>query len=1034
VQQKSDIDALVVERFCQPLAVAWKRAVDKVGTDQEFKAWRRAGELLVRTLALLAVADFMRGAESDDVDSALMQLDNPNIALWVHLLDSAVPVLQEIADRESLFPELLESYGSSEDEANQFKSCLYLIFKLDDVIVGGSAHPSICDSYRQAVRGLAEHASWLASYDFVHLGSFQVSKDGGWGAEIRSFRGAGPPGPPRRIAGSESRPHPGVYAYDEARGRLVALSAFFRYLAGSGFASEGLYVFQETWQSQVLYKSPLDLVPLFIGYPEELEWLPLGEILEDTGTVVDDFRFQEAPRIVVDTGSAWVPMRDSRSTDALCRYWLPHPLADLYWLSRSCHEPLERYFQALYLVEGCLRFLVLACLADALAREHPPDRAARWLDHLRHPTLGKLHRILGEISAALVRADGPFINELADLHQSESWRNALERICRDRNDLAHHRKSVRKGAVDRLYRELTPDLRVVLQALSFMAEYQLGVADGVKGEAGQVEFRWSAAIGPRPFAEQVRLASTVMPPTDRPLLLDTRSGHALVLEPWLRVCELELLGDEESMLWFDRVEEGTTRYRHWSDQRLEYPVPGFPPERMGRTAGIIDLHVEATSLRRLRGPQLPEADLEGYTLVGLLGRGGMSEVWEALDGNGQRMAIKLLHEQLAMSRSSRRRFENEGKTLARFVDHPGIVSVYHPRQTCEGVPFLPMELIEGEDLRRRMERLGPFELEEAVDILGQILGLLQHIHDHGVFHRDVKPSNFMLTARGVVMIDLGIAAREDGERLTGTMDRMGSLGFMAPEVQARPKARPTAQVDIYGAGALFWALLKGHAPVDGFYAHLDEDLGETPYEVREVIRGALARRPEQRFASAAAMSSALEDSVRRAALRASRGPFLLLVYGSERGRSDQWVLFPEQPVVLGSGELGVPGIGLDPEDLDAAGVSGDFVLFSTSPEGGISLHWTDKMKGQVTGPFGPDGVWMNLELWEFTLAGDERREGPHELPIWEGASGHVMVGASVVMFVFHHGRAPDRLDAFGLVALSDWTRGGGRVGPVGEEE
>ncbi len=168
------------------------------------------------------------------------------------------------------------------------------------------------------------------------------------------------------------------------------------------------------------------------------------------------------------------------------------------------------------------------------------------------------------------------------------------------------------------------------------------------------------------------------------------------------------------------------------------------------------------------------------------------------------------------------RFQREARAIAR-VSHPNICTVYDVGQE-EGVPFLVMELLEGETLAERLCR-GPIPIDAALAIATQIAEALDEAHSKHVVHRDLKPSNVMLTAGGVKLLDFGLAKLRDGEyeetarkptksvHLTGQGTVLGTLPYMAPEqVEGRPA---DARTDTFALGVVLYEMTTGRAPFQG---------------------------------------------------------------------------------------------------------------------------------------------------------------------------------------------------------------------------
>jgi eukaryotic-like serine/threonine-protein kinase len=265
----------------------------------------------------------------------------------------------------------------------------------------------------------------------------------------------------------------------------------------------------------------------------------------------------------------------------------------------------------------------------------------------------------------------------------------------------------------------------------------------------------------------------------------------------------------------------------------------------------------------------------GETLSGrfrierLLGRGGMSSVWQAYDEElGRPVAIKLLHTQRLESAESVDRFEREARTLA-LLAHPGIVTVIDRGET-DGRPFIVCELVDGRDLHERISLEGRLPITEALAIAVQVAGALAYAHERGVVHRDVKPHNVLLTADGhAKLTDFGIARVDDAPGLTNPGRVLGTGDYVAPEqAQGLPL---DGRADIYALGALLYHCLTSAPPYRGSsFVEIAEQHLRAPVPsvqsrrpevsdgVEAIVAQALAKSPDDRFADVGAMGSALE--------------------------------------------------------------------------------------------------------------------------------------------------------------------------------
>jgi serine/threonine protein kinase len=217
------------------------------------------------------------------------------------------------------------------------------------------------------------------------------------------------------------------------------------------------------------------------------------------------------------------------------------------------------------------------------------------------------------------------------------------------------------------------------------------------------------------------------------------------------------------------------------------------------------------------------ACLGRYTVVELLGSGGMGQVYRAADANLRRdVAIKVLHPEMARDRDLVARFEREARALAA-LNHPNICTVYEIGAE-DGLVFIAMELIEGQNLRQRMAGK-PLELDLALKLAIEIADALDAAHTAGIVHRDIKPANIFVTSREhVKVLDFGIAkvvhAKSGGdattapaEQLTSPGSPMGTVAYMSPEqVRGKPV---DVRTDLFSFGVVLYEMLTGVRPFRG---------------------------------------------------------------------------------------------------------------------------------------------------------------------------------------------------------------------------
>lgn len=268
---------------------------------------------------------------------------------------------------------------------------------------------------------------------------------------------------------------------------------------------------------------------------------------------------------------------------------------------------------------------------------------------------------------------------------------------------------------------------------------------------------------------------------------------------------------------------------------------------------------------------LPEK-IGKYEIRGLLGQGAMGVVYKAFDPIIQRsVAIKTLHKSQLGDASAiadiAARFRNEAQAVGR-IAHPGVVAIYEFGQEQE-FSFIAMEYVEGRSLDHVLHGTPLLPEPQVLNIMDQLLSALEAAHAQGVWHRDIKPANLLIGTSGLVKLsDFGIA-RIENQGLTRAVALIGTPGYMAPE-QYMGEAIDQ-RTDLFAAGVLLYRLLTGKAAFTGSHEQvmfkilheqppMPSQLGlDRKLHYDELLQRAMAKKPEERFASAQAFRTALTE-------------------------------------------------------------------------------------------------------------------------------------------------------------------------------
>jgi tRNA A-37 threonylcarbamoyl transferase component Bud32 len=268
--------------------------------------------------------------------------------------------------------------------------------------------------------------------------------------------------------------------------------------------------------------------------------------------------------------------------------------------------------------------------------------------------------------------------------------------------------------------------------------------------------------------------------------------------------------------------------------------------------------------------------LGSYVLLARLGAGGMGQVFKARNWKlGRVVALKLIRKERLANEAAVRRFQREIRAAAQLT-HPNIVHAYDADEV-NGTHFFVMEYVMGRDLAQVLKAQGPLPLAAACDYVRQAALGLQHAHERGLVHRDIKPHNLLLTERGEVKIlDMGLAqldasAADEGASSTLTEEGlvMGTLDYIAPE-QVADAHTVDSRADLYSLGCTFYHLLTGSVPfpacppVEKLYKHRYEEpapverrRAEVPPAMAAVVRKLMAKLPSDRYQTPAELAAVL---------------------------------------------------------------------------------------------------------------------------------------------------------------------------------
>ncbi len=267
-----------------------------------------------------------------------------------------------------------------------------------------------------------------------------------------------------------------------------------------------------------------------------------------------------------------------------------------------------------------------------------------------------------------------------------------------------------------------------------------------------------------------------------------------------------------------------------------------------------------------------------YEIKEIIGVGGMAVVYKAYDNIDDRIvAIKILKDEYLSNEEFKRRFKNESKAIA-VLSHPNIVRVYNV-SFGDRIQYIVMEYVDGITLKEYIEQQGVINWKETVHFMGQILAALQHAHDKGIVHQDIKPQNILLLQDGTIKVtDFGIARFSRADSNTTSDKAIGSVHYISPE-QARGEVTDE-KADIYSVGVVMYEMLTGQLPFQSDSAvsvaimqlqkeakRPREIVSTIPMGLEQITMRAMQKTPSSRYGSAAEMLMDINDFKRNPSIK-----------------------------------------------------------------------------------------------------------------------------------------------------------------------
>ena len=558
---------------------------------------------------------------------------------------------------------------------------------------------------------------------------------------------------------------------------------------------------------------------------------------------------------------------DPSSTGSISRYELPYPLSGLYRKYRAASDDSSRFAFALLLGEGIFRFLAIVNIANAVSEGANPKEVKKWIKMMNPPSMGKLLAINRSTIASITKqGKKPFLREIEDFFDSPDWDEIQTIFPSVRNGYAHRYMMLSDDMAPAQMAKLKPAMDTLLLGIQFLRDYQLGSFLNVtqRPRNGYYSAEWRASRGGEEETESVNIRLKAQPFEEAPVLINRGFQSSLILYPLIVRFQGQSI---PQYFWFEGkgTDEEHPKYIHpiyienaptiatkhpdgallsWSEYLLDASL----------WHSEVELAIAEDSLDSMHN-SIPNSFDEQYTFVGLLGRGGMGDVYEVRNSLNQTRALKILRKEFVRDQKQWKRMQRAAKTLAK-LNHPSIAQVYAVSVNDEGAPYIEMDLITGDSLAEYLHVHEKLSLEDGLAIMKQVLDVLNYVHQEGIWHRDIKTSNIMLSKDNrVFLIDFGIAKNIQEETITATHTHstMGSLKWMAPEQHLR---QACAQSDIYAAGLLLCAIFGSPPKLPTRPPPFPDDV---PDYLKAVYEKATQQNPQDRYQTAEEMWNAIES-------------------------------------------------------------------------------------------------------------------------------------------------------------------------------